>query len=148
MTTEARLADFIAAQNAVYDQVLCELKAGRKETHWIWFIFPQFTGLGFSPMSRRFGIASKAEAGSYLRHGILGPRLRECTKLMLASPHDDISAILGSPDDMKFRSSMTLFATVAPGESIFEAALEKFYGGEPDPLTISLLLRDQTGPGQ
>ena len=139
MTTEARIADFVTAQNAVYDDVLRELGAGRKETHWMWFIFPQIIGLGSSVMSQRFGIASKAEAQSYLRHGVLGPRLRECTELMLASPHRDIRSILGDPDDMKFRSSMTLFAAAAPEESIFEAALEKYFGGEHDPLTIRLL---------
>jgi len=139
MTTEAKLAEFVTAQNRVYDQVLRELAAGRKETHWIWFIFPQITGLGSSEMSRRFGISSKAEAQSYLRHGVLGPRLRECTELMLASPHRDISAILGYPDDLKFRSSMTLFAAASPEESIFEAALEKYFGGEHYPLTIRLL---------
>jgi len=136
MTTDAKLAEFVEAQNAVYADVLRELAAGRKEMHWIWFIFPQIAGLGFSDMSRRFGIASRAEGQSYLRHDVLGPRLRECTELMLASPHRDIFAILGSPDDLKFRSSMTLFASAAPEESIFEAALEKFFGGKQDPLTI------------
>jgi len=139
MTTEARLADFVAAQDAVYDEVLRELAAGRKETHWIWFIFPQITGLGFSEMARRFGITSLTEAQSYLKHEVLGTRLRECTELMLASPHRGISAILGYPDDLKFRSSMTLFAAAAPEESLFEAALEKFFGGEHDALTIRLL---------
>jgi len=123
MTTETRLAEFVAAQNRVYDQVLSELTTGRKETHWIWFIFPQISGLGFSGMSRKFGITSRAEAQSYLRHDVLGPRLRACTNLMLASPHRDIRSILGDPDDLKFRSSMTLFAAAAPEEPIFEAAL-------------------------
>jgi len=141
------LAEFVAAQNAAYDQVLRELAAGRKETHWIWFIFPQATGLGFSAMSRRFGIASRAEAQSYLRHDVLGPRLRECTELMLASPSRDIRSILGDPDDLKFRSSMTLFAASAPEESIFKAALEKFFGGKPDALTLRLL-QEEKGPRQ
>ena len=139
MTTEARLAEFVAAQNRVYDQDLRELAAGRKETHWMWFVFPQITGLGSSGMSQRFGIASKAEAQSYLDHVVLGPRLRECTGLMLASPHRDVCAILEYPDNLKFRSSMTLFAVAAPGESIFQAALEKFFDGEHDALTISRL---------
>jgi len=133
MTTESKLAEFFAAQNRVYDQVLRELAAGRKETHWIWFIFPQITGLGSSGMSQRFGIASLAEAQTYLQHDVLGSRLRECTALMLAAPHRDIRSILGDPDDLKFRSSMTLFAAAAPEEAIFESALVKFFGGKPDP---------------
>ena len=104
----------------------------------MWFIFPQITGLGSSGMSQRFGIDSLAEAQSYLSDDVLGPRLRECTKLMLASPHQDISTIMAYPDDLKFRSSMTLFAAAAPGE-VFDAALEKFFGGVPDPLTIMRL---------
>jgi uncharacterized protein (DUF1810 family) len=139
MTTETTLAEFVAAQNRVYDQVLRELTAGRKETHWIWFIFPQIMGLGLSGMSEKFGITSLAQAQCYLRHDVLGPRLRQCTELILASPHRDIRFILGDPDDLKFRSSMTLFAAAAPEESIFLAALEKFFGGEHDPLTISRL---------
>jgi len=146
MTTEARLAEFVAAQNPVYDEVRRELAAGRKETHWIWFIFPQMAGLGFSPMSQRFGIASKAEAQSYLRHNVLGPRLRECTQLILALPNRDIGSILGYPDDLKFRSSMTLFAAAAPEEPIFEAAIEGFFGGEHDPFTLRLLQQSETGP--
>ena len=143
--TTFKLAEFVATQDRVYDQVLRELTAGRKETHWIWFIFPQITGLGFSEMSRRFGIASLAEAQCYLRHDVLGPRLRQCTELMLAAPHRDIRSILGDPDDLKFRSSMTLFAAAAREESIFQAALEKF-GGKPDPLTLRLL-GEENGPG-
>jgi uncharacterized protein (DUF1810 family) len=139
MSTEAKLADFVTAQDAVYDNVRRELAAGRKETHWIWFIFPQMAGLGLSFMSRKFGIASKAEARSYLDHSVLGPRLRECTHLMLSLPNRSIGSILGHPDDLKFRSSMTLFAVVAPEEPPFEAALEKFFGGARDPLTIRML---------
>ena len=139
MSPDARLADFVAAQDAVYDQVRRELAAGRKETHWMWFIFPQIAGLGSSPMARRFGILSKAEAQSYLEDAVLGPRLRECTGLLLATSGRDIGSILGYPDDLKFRSSMTLFATAAPGETIFQTALEKFFGGEPDPVTVRLL---------
>jgi len=138
MAIETRLAEFVAAQDRVYYQVLRELAAGRKETHWIWFIFPQISGLGFSEMSQKFGIASKAEAQQYLADSILGLRLRECTELMLASPHRDIRAILGDPDDLKFRSSMTLFAAAAAQELIFKAALEKFFGGKPDPMTLRL----------
>jgi uncharacterized protein (DUF1810 family) len=139
MATESKLADFVAAQDVVYDQVLSELKAGRKRTHWIWFIFPQMIGLGFSAMSQRFGIASKPEAKEYLKHDVLGPRLRECTQLLLDLPGRNIDDILGYPDDLKFRSSMTLFAVVAPEETIFEEALKKFFGGERDAATIKLL---------
>ena len=143
--TTFELAEFVAAQNRVYDQVLRELTAGRKKTHWMWFIFPQIIGLGSSGMSQMFGIDSLAEAQSYLRDDVLGSRLRKCTELMLASPHQDISAILEYPDDFKFRSSMTLFAVAAPGD-IFEAALEKFFGGERDALTISRLREDAPMP--
>lgn len=141
--TEAKLAEFVAAQNAVYDKVRRELTAGSKESHWIWFIFPQMAGLGFSPMSRKFGIASEAEARSYLKHSVLGPRLRECTQLVLALPVRSIDTVLDYPDDLKFRSSMTLFAAVAPEESIFKAALDRFFGGEQDPATIALLQQIQ-----
>jgi uncharacterized protein (DUF1810 family) len=139
MAVESKLADFVAAQDVVYDQVVSELKAGRKRTHWIWFIFPQMIGLGFSAMSQRFGIASKAEAKEYLKHNILGPRLRECTQLLLDLPRRNISDILGYPDDLKFRSSMTLFAVVAPEETIFEEALKEFFAGERDTATLKLL---------
>ena len=115
MTTGATLADFVTAQDAVYDQVVRELAAGRKETHWIWFIFPQMAGLGSSSMSQKFGLTSKAEARGYLQHEVLGPRLRECTQLVLAVQGHSINSILGHPDDLKFRSSMTLFAAAAPG---------------------------------
>lgn len=139
MTTETKLAEFVAAQDPVYDEVLRELAAGRKETHWIWFIFPQIAGLGYSSISRKFGLASQAEARSYLEHPVLGPRLRECTRLMLASPVRSIASILGPPDDLKFRSSMTLFAAAAPEEPIFQEALERFFDGKRDPLTIARL---------
>jgi uncharacterized protein (DUF1810 family) len=139
MTSETELSAFVAAQNDVYDDVLRELAAGRKETHWIWFIFPQLAGLGRSSTSARFALPTKAAARKFLDHPVLGPRLRECTKLLLASPEPDISQILGYPDDLKFRSSMTLFAAAAPEEPLFQRALDKFFRGEPDPLTIALL---------
>jgi uncharacterized protein (DUF1810 family) len=139
METAAKLAAFVTAQDAVYEQIRRELSSGRKETHWMWFIFPQMVGLGTSAMSQKFGIASAAEARSYLDHPVLGPRLRECTRLMLAVPGREISTILGYPDDRKFRSSMTLFAAVAPEDSIFDEALQKFFGGERDETTLALL---------
>jgi uncharacterized protein (DUF1810 family) len=139
MDTADKLAAFVAAQDAVYDQVLRELAVGRKQSHWIWFIFPQLAGLGSSSMSQKFGIASQAEARTYLEHKVLGPRLRECTRLMLSISNRDITQILGYPDDLKFRSCLTLFAIAAPEESLFEEALQKYFGGKRDPLTIELL---------
>src|SRR5260221_4301822 len=139
MTTEAKLAEFVKAQDAIYNEVLRELVAGRKEPDWIWFIFPQMAGLGSSEMSRKFGITSKAEARSYLEHRVLGPRLRECTQLILALPGRDIGSILGYPDDLKFRSSLTLFAVAAPEELIFKAELEKFFEGGEDPRRVRFL---------
>lgn len=144
MTLESKLAGFAAAQDEVYADVLRELAAGRKESHWIWFIFPQLAGLGRSAMSRRFGLASKAEARAYLKHPMLGARLRECTRLLLALPSRDLRAILGSPDDLKFRSSMTLFAEAAPEEPLFKEALARFCAGDRDSLTLELLAN---GPG-
>ena len=143
MEIAAKLSEFVIAQDAVYDAVRRELAAGRKETHWIWFIFPQLAGLGRSPMSQKFGLASTDETRSYLEHSILGPRLRECTRLMLTMSDRSIGSILGYPDDLKFRSCMTLFAVVAPEDAIFGAALEKFFGGERDALTIKLLRQDE-----
>lgn len=145
MSTATKLADFVATQESVYDQVVRELQGGRKQTHWMWFVFPQLAGLGTSHMARRFALASLDEARDYLAHPVLGPRLRECTRLLLAAPHDDITAILGNPDDLKFRSSMTLFAAAAPNEPIFNEALAKFFHGEPDALTIELL-QPKSGP--
>ena len=146
MDTADKFEEFVRAQDAVYDTVLRELAAGRKRSHWIWFIFPQLAGLGSSHMARKFGISSLAEARSYFAHAVLGPRLRDCTRLMVAILHDDISAVMGYPDDLKFRSSMTLFAAAASPESreepLFSAALDKFFGGQRDPLTLDLLARE------
>ncbi len=139
MTTAIKLAEIVAAQDAVYDRVLTELAAGRKETHWMWFIFPQLAGLGFSSLAQKFALASTAEARNYLDHEVLGARLRECTRLMLAAPTDDIGSIMDYPDDLKFRSCMTLFAEAAPEEPLFEEALQKFFEWERDPLTLELL---------
>lgn len=142
---QASFSDFVAAQDAVYDAVLRELTAGRKRTHWIWFIFPQLAGLGRSSTSRKFGLASKVAARKYWEHPVLGPRLRQCARLLLDAPGEDITAILGSPDDLKFRSSMTLFAAAAPEEPVFAAALQKFFAGERDPLTLDMLRRTDAG---
>jgi uncharacterized protein (DUF1810 family) len=138
-----KLEEFVLAQDLVYEQVLEELRAGHKRTHWIWFIFPQMSSLGTSSIARRFGITSKAEATTYLAHPVLGPRLRECTRLMLAVPREKIKAILGYPDNLKFRSCMTLFAAATfEKDSLFDEALEKFFKGERDHLTLKLLERD------
>ena len=133
------LQRFVDAQAPVYEQVRTELAAGAKRSHWMWFVFPQLRGLGFSPTAQHYGIVSHAEALAYLRHPLLGARLRECTALMLAVPDRSALQILGSPDELKFRSSMTLFATVAPAELLFRQALERFHQGADDPRTLALL---------
>jgi len=138
MTDPFDLQRFVDAQAPVYPRVLSELRQGRKQGHWMWFIFPQFAGLGHSPMAQRYAIASREEAAAYLGHAVLGPRLRECTALVNAVEGRTIHDILGSPDDLKFRSSMTLFAAVSSGPE-FAAAIKKYYGGTPDRRTLELL---------
>ena len=139
MDRATKLAAFVAAQDQAYPRAVQELAAGRKESHWIWFIFPQLAGLGTSAMSQRFGISSAAEAQSYLDHPVLGQRLRECTRLMLSHAGTKIDSIMGFPDDLKFRSCMTLFAAGAPDEQLFKEALRVFFKGERDQRTIALL---------
>ncbi len=135
------LQRFLDAQDAggTYDRALGELRAGRKTTHWMWFVFPQIAGLGESEMSRRYAIGSLEEARAYLEHPVLGARLRECAGSVLG--HSDRSAeeILGGIDAIKLRSSMTLFARAAPGEAVFGDVLAAFYGGLPDARTESLI---------
>jgi len=133
------LGRFVNVQAGIYPEVLAELRAGRKHSHWIWFIFPQMKGLGHSSYANFYGIASLAEATAYTRHPVLGPRLEECTRLVLAAQGCTIESILGSPDDLKFRSSMTLFHRAAPENPLFIEALEKYFGGKPDPLSLELL---------
>ena len=130
---------FLEAQAPVYDAVVTELAAGKKTSHWMWFIFPQLEGLGSSPMARRFALSGVDAASAYLAHPVLGPRLIECTRLVLAVEGRTAHEIFGSPDDLKFRSSMTLFARAAPGPSAFADALGKYYGGIEDPRTLRLL---------
>ena len=130
---------FVSAQAAMYPQVLAELQAGEKRSHWIWFIFPQMKGLGHSSMSEFYGIGSLEEARAYLRHPVLGPRLEECTLLVNVIEKRSIEHILGFPDDLKFRSSMTLFAIAVPENDLFNDALKKCFNGEPDPKTVELL---------
>tara|TARA_R110002020_G_scaffold61951_13_gene166319 strand:- start:1157 stop:1588 length:432 start_codon:yes stop_codon:yes gene_type:complete len=133
------LERFTQAQAPVYRQVLAELQQGAKRSHWMWFVFPQVEGLGSSSMAERYAIGSRAEAEAYLRHPVLGPRLVECTQLMLQHEGTSANAILGSPDDMKFRSCMTLFAAVSEKGSPFERALAVFYGGQRDEKTVARL---------
>ena len=132
------LQRFVDAQKNVYDDVRRELRQGLKQSHWMWFIFPQIKGLGFSSMAARFAISSTEEARAYLQHAILGARLRECTSLVLRVENRDVEQIFGYPDDLKFRSSMTLFGK-ASGEEIFQQALDKYFMGEPDSRTLELL---------
>jgi uncharacterized protein (DUF1810 family) len=132
------LQRFVDAQAPVYQRVLAELRQGQKQSHWMWFVFPQLAGLGHSPMARRFALASGEEAAAYLDHAVLGARLRECAALVNAVEGKIIHEILGSPDDLKFCSSMTLFAAVSPDPE-FATALAKFCGGAPDPKTLQLL---------
>ena len=130
---------FVAAQEGIYDRALAELRSGRKQSHWMWFVFPQIAGLGHSEMAQRYAISNAGEALAYLQHPLLGARLEECAQAMLQ--HTDVSArhILGSPDDMKLRSSMTLFASVKPERPLFQAVLDAFFGGQLDPATTSRL---------
>lgn len=130
---------FVSAQAPVWSQVLAELREGAKRSHWIWFIFPQMKGLGHSPTADRYGIGSLEEAEAYARHPLLGPRLVECTELVNLIQGREIHQILGSPDDLKFRSSMTLFARAAPDNTVFQEALKKYFNGQRDPLTLELL---------
>jgi uncharacterized protein (DUF1810 family) len=138
MSDAWNLERFVAAQAPVMGDVLAELRAGRKRTHWMWFVFPQLQGLGTSAMAQRYGIASLAEARAYLAHPVLGPRLRECCEAMLQVPGRSALQILGSPDDLKFRSSVTLFGLAAPHDDLFRRCLDRFYGGQPDPRTVAL----------
>lgn len=133
------LQRFVEAQNPVIDEVKNELRSGRKRTHWMWYVFPQIAGLGSSRMSRRYAIASRAEANAYLAHPTLGPRLRDCTALVNAVEGRSANEIFGSPDDLKFRSSMTLFDAVADDPTPFNTALGRYYDGTPDPKTLARL---------
>jgi uncharacterized protein (DUF1810 family) len=133
------LRRFVEAQAPVYEQVRAEMRAGRKQTHWMWFIFPQIRGLGRSAISQHYAIGSREEAVAYLRHPVLGPRLAECTRLVNAVQGSTAHAIFGSPDDMKFHSCMTLFAAVAEPESVFQEALARYFGGRPDNATLERL---------
>ncbi len=136
------LERFIEAQDPVYDAVIAELTRGKKQSHWMWFVFPQPRGLGRSDASRYYGIASRAEALAYSRHAVLGARLRECTALVLAIQGRSAHDIFGTPDDLKFHSCMTLFHEVDPEEPSFARALERYFAGAPDVNTLDRLTRE------
>ena len=131
---------FVAAQEGVYEQALAEIRAGRKRSHWMWFIFPQVDGLGSSAMAKRYAIKSRAEAEAYLAHPVLGPRLVTCAEAAAAVPGPASALeVFGSPDDLKLRSSATLFASVSPDDSVFDRVLDRYFRGERDPATLRLL---------
>jgi uncharacterized protein (DUF1810 family) len=139
MTNVYNLHRFLDAQEPVYDAVLDELRAGRKSSHWIWFIFPQITGLGHSEMAQKYAVTSLDETKAYLQHLVLGQRLRECTQLVLNVNGHSAEEILGYPDHLKFRSCMTLFLTAATDNTIFKDALLKYFDGKPDQSTLHIL---------
>ena len=132
---------FLDAQADVYPQALQEIRRGRKRSHWMWFVFPQLRGLGRSPTSQYFGIRDLEEARAYLAHPVLGARLKECADALLRWNGNDAHAIFGSPDDLKLRSSLTLFAAVSPPGSVFEQLLDKYFDGQADPNTLQRLTR-------
>ena len=134
------LQRFVDAQDAgsTYDAALRELRRGRKQTHWMWFVFPQVSGLGHSPTAQHYAISGLDEARAYLVHPVLGPRLREAAGVVAQLRESDPVAVLGPIDAMKLRSSMTLFALADPDEQVFRAVLDRYFGGEPDPTTIEL----------
>jgi uncharacterized protein (DUF1810 family) len=133
------LRRFVDAQEGIYDTVIDELAAGRKRSHWMWFVFPQLRGLGHSPTAVRFGISSADEARAYLAHELLGPRLRECARLVAQIEGRTAADVFGWPDDLKLRSSMTLFARATNDNADFVAVLKRFYDGREDPATLALL---------
>jgi uncharacterized protein (DUF1810 family) len=133
---------FVAAQDPVWDRVRGQLRRGRKSGHWMWFVFPQLAGLGSSPTARAYALSGIDEARAYLAHPVLGPRLREVAQLAAAVPAGTAAEVFGYPDDLKLRSSVTLFARAAPddaGAAVFTAVLDRYFGGDPDPRTLDLL---------
>ena len=139
MADPFNLSRFVQAQARNYGEAIAELRAGRKTSHWMWYVFPQIAGLGSSPMAQTYAIGSLAEARAYLAHPVLGARLRECVAAVLAVQGRSAHEIFGAPDDLKLRSSLTLFAAADPDEPLFRRALEAFFGGAPDPRTLYLL---------
>lgn len=141
MSDQYGLERFVAAQDrdGIYEQAVAELRWGAKVSHWMWFVFPQVAGLGSSAMSRKYAISGLEEARAYLRHPVLGPRLRECARVVADAEDTTAEQIFGSVDAMKLRSSMTLFEAAAPGEPVFAEVLEKYFGGERDDATLARL---------
>ena len=140
------LERFLDAQEGVYQEALAELRAGCKRRHWMWFVFPQLAGLGHSATARHYAIADLAEAQAFLAHPLLGARLEECARALLGARGRTAHDILGSPDDLKLRSSMTLFAQVAGPDSVFRRVLERYYGGEVDARTLALMASSGSAP--
>lgn len=140
MTSDAHdLQRFVAAQRGSYEHALAEIASGRKRSHWMWYVFPQFAGLGASATSRQYAIASLEEAEAYLRHEVLGPRLVACAEAALAVKGRSAREIFGSPDDLKLRSSATLFAQVSRAGSVFHRLLDRYFNSEPDEATLRLV---------
>lgn len=139
MSDVYNLSRFVEAQAPVFSGVMDELRAGRKTTHWMWFVFPQLQGLGRTEMAARFALSGVAEACAYLQHEVLGPRLEACVTTVLQHRDRSAEQIFGSPDDLKFRSCLTLFMTAQPKSTLYSRALDQFYSGEPDPKTLLLL---------
>ena len=136
---ERGLDKYVSAQARDYDDALREIRSGRKRSHWIWYIFPQLDGLGYSPTAQYYGIRDLEQAKDYMAHPVLGPRLVEISEALLALPSSDPGAVMGYPDDLKLCSCMTLFELAAPDQPVFGKVLDKFYGGRRDPLTLRLL---------
>lgn len=139
MTQQCDLQRFVNAQSPVYDTVRAELQAGRKRSHWMWYIFPQLAGLGRSETARHYALSGLEEAQAYLAHPLLGQRLEECCKILAGIEGRTASAIFGYPDDLKLHSSLTLFAQAAPDQPLFGACLEKYFSGQRDAATLQLL---------
>jgi uncharacterized protein (DUF1810 family) len=133
------LARFVEAQADGYPAALAEVRAGRKRTHWMWYVFPQLAGLGSSPMAQRYAVHGRAEAEAYLAHPVLGPRLREIAEAAVGVAGPTAAEVFGSPDDLKLRSSATLFAAVSPPRSVFHRLLDRYFDGRPDERTLRLL---------
>jgi uncharacterized protein (DUF1810 family) len=139
MPSENNLQRFLDAQATDYAQALAEIKAGRKRSHWMWYIFPQIQGLGFSSISQRYAIQDAREAAAYIQHPVLGARLVEISRALLGLASSNATSVMGSPDDLKLRSSMTLFAAVPGADPVFQAVLDKFFAGAPDAQTLRRL---------
>ena len=142
MTDDYNLQRFLEAQDQVYDAVLGELRAGEKSSHWMWFIFPQIKGLGLSGMAQQFAVTSLGEAKAYLQHPVLGPRLRECTQLVLNVDGHSAEQTFGYPDNLKLRSCLTLFMAATTDNKVFKDALLKYFDGKPDTLTLDILAQE------